>query len=77
LARRRSFTSRSRSLTRWVSVVVMPSRTPASTSALDPFGQGLRHTANLGGNGLDGGPQRRVLPAVLLHYPRRPLTHLE
>lgn len=37
--------------------------------ALDPFVQGLRHAANLGCDGLDGRPQRRVLSMALLHHP--------
>jgi hypothetical protein len=43
---------------------------------LDPDVQGLRHAADLGGNGLDGCPLRRMLAAVLLNHAHGALAHL-
>ncbi len=43
---------------------------------LDPLVQGPRHTLIFAGNGLDGGPQRGVLPALLLHHPHCALAYL-
>src|SRR5690606_26218777 len=43
---------------------------------LHPRQQRLRHTADLGSDRLDRGPQRRILATMLLHHPDGPLTHL-
>ena len=45
-------------------------------NALDPFQQRLRHEADLRGVRFDRGPQRGVLPAVLLTQAHRTLTDL-
>jgi hypothetical protein len=52
------------------------SRACIDFGTLDPLVQGLRHAANLGGNGFDGSPQGWVLPALLLHHSHCALTHL-
>ena len=44
--------------------------------ALDPFVEGLRHAADLGGDGFNGGPQRGVLASVLLHHANSAFAYL-
>lgn len=41
--------------------------------ALDPVEQGLRNTADLGGDRFNSAPQRRILAPVFLHQPHRTL----
>ena len=44
--------------------------------ALDPFIQGLWHTANLGGDGFDGGPKGWVFASMLTHHPNSAFANL-
>ena len=52
------------------------SATGINLRLLDPFQQRLRYAAKLRCDRLARRPQRRVLPAVLLHQPHGPLTDL-
>jgi len=44
--------------------------------SFDPFIQGMRRTANLGGNGLDRSLRRGVLASVFKHHAHRTFTGL-
>jgi hypothetical protein len=55
--------------------VFRPSRTRIDLMLLDPFIQGLRHAADVGGNRFDTGPQGGILASMLLHHPNGTLSH--
>lgn len=71
LARRSYLTSRSRALSVPFFVRDTVPQAGVDLVALDPFAQGLWHTADLRCNGFNGRPQGRVLTTVFLHQVHR------